>query len=431
MKKMTHAALLAAGAAIVTPRAIAGQRVRMDATDPKVLIEQIQAAVKEMRDVNDQRLKTIEAKVDPLDVEKLNALATTVTELQASLDAQAKQFAAARLGGGDVTPFQDPDYSKKFATYFRDGTGEAEIKAAQKTGIRAALSEGSSANGGYTTPVEWDRTITDALKLVSPIRQEAAVIQISTVGFSRVYNDRSVGSGWVGETASRPATTTPGLTSLTWAIGEIYANAAASQDLLDDSLIDISAWLTSEIEYEFARQEGIAFLSGDGTNKPNGLLTYVTGGANAATHPFGAITTTASGATGAITTDKVVDLVYSLPTMFQPNAKFFMNRASFGTIMKLKNGQGNYIWQPSFQAGQPSTLMAAPVVELPDMPAVATGNAALLYGDMRRTYLIVDRMGVRTLRDPYTNKPYVQFYTTKRVGGGVNNPQAMKAMVIA
>ena len=414
---------------ILMPRAIAG-RVKADVSDPKALIEQINAAVLEMREANDKRLSTIEAKTDPLDLQKIDAISATVLDLQAALERQSTQIAANRIGGGDFTPLVDADYSTKFSAYFRDGASEAEVKAAQKVGPRAALSEGSSANGGYTTPVEWDRTITDKLKLVSPMRQEAQIQNISTIGFSKVFNDRSVGSGWVGEVAARPATTTPTLSSLTWPVGEIYANAAASQDLLDDSLIDIAQWLTGEIEYEFARQEGIAFLSGDGVNKPVGLLTYVTGGTNALTHPFGAITSTPSGAVGGYTTDAIVSLIYSLPAMFQQNAKFYANRLSMAALMKLKNGQGNYIWQPAFQAGQPSTLMGAPIVDMPDMPAVASLNAALLYGDMQRTYLIVDRMGTRVLRDPYTNKPYVQFYTTKRVGGAVQNPEAMKAIVI-
>lgn len=416
---LMHLLAMSAGSGLIGVRAEA---------DPLSLLPQ---AFEAFKAEHTRQLDEIKAGIaDVVTAEKVDRIQATILDLQAVIDQQAKLLAAAKLAGGDFSPLADADYTGKFVAYFRDGVGEAEIKAAQKTGIRAALTEGSPANGGFTTPVEWDRTITDKLKLISPIRAEAQVQPISTVGFSKLFNDRAVGSGWVGETAARPATTNPGLTSLPWAIGEIYANPAASQDLLDDSLINVADWLGGEVEYEFSRQEGIAFLSGDGTNKPNGLLTYVTGGANAATHPFGAITTTASGAVGAFTTDAIITLIYALPAIFQANAKFFSNRLSMAAMMKLKNGQGNYIWQPSFQAGQPATLMGAPIVDLPDMPAVATGNAAMLYGDMKRTYLVIDRMGTRVLRDPYTNKPFVQFYTTKRVGGGVQNPEAMKAIVI-
>lgn len=214
-------------------------------------------------------------------------------------------------------------------------------------------------------------------------------------------------------------------------LGEIYANAAASQQLLDDSEIDIEAWLTGEIETEFSRQEGIAFLAGDGANKPYGLLTYVTGAANAGRHPWGDIKTVNSGAAAGFTTDAVVSTVYALPAMYEPNAKFFLNRSSLGAVRKLKDGMGNYIWQPTYVAGQPSTLVGRPVVDVPDMPNVAANNVAMLFGDMRETYLVIDRVGVRVLRDPYTNKPYICFYVTKRVGGGVQNPDAMKAVVIS
>jgi len=432
-KMLTKTALLAAGATIAPmPRAIAGARVRMDGNDPKALIEQIQAAVKEMRDTNDQRLQKIESKVDPLDVEKFDKISATVTELEGALNGINAKIAAAALNGAQTAQPADPEYTKQFASFVREGAHEAELKAAHRPGQpRAAMTEGSNADGGYTTPVEWDRTITGRLKLISPMRQNAQVQPISTAGFTRLFTDRAVGSGWVGETASRPATSTPQFTALTFGVGEIYANPAASQTLLDDSEIDIEAWLAGEVETEFERQESIAFLSGDGTNKPYGLLTYVTGAANAARHPWGDIKTTNSGAAAAFTTDPIVDLIYSLPAAYAPNAKFYSNRSSLGALRKLKDGQGNYIWQPTFVAGQPSTLAGYALVDMPDMPAVGAGNIALLFGDMARTYLIIDRMGVRVLRDPYTNKPYVSFYTTKRVGGGVQNPDAMKAMKIS
>jgi HK97 family phage major capsid protein len=386
-----------------------------------------------MRQHSEERLDTIEgtikAKVDPLDLTKFDTINASITELERTLDVVNAKIASDALNGGKPLA-ADPEYSDVFAKYFRTGDGENEVKAAQRTGPRAAMSEGVPADGGYTTPIEWDRSISGRLKLISPIRQNATVQPISKLGFTKLFTDRTVGSGWVGETAARPATSTPQFTALAFSLGEIYANAAASQDLLDDSEINIEQWLVGEIDTEFDRQEGIAFLSGDGTNKPFGLLTHVTGGANAARHPWGAILTTPSGAVGGIASDNLVTLQYALPAAYTPNAKFFMNRNSLGTIRKLKDGQGNYLWQPSFQAGVPATLGGYPVIDLPDMPAASTGNIALLFGDMAATYLVIDRMGTRVLRDPYTNKPYVCFYVTKRVGGGVVNPDAMKAMVI-
>jgi HK97 family phage major capsid protein len=292
--------------------------------------------------------------------------------------------------------------------------------------VKNAVDIGTPADGGYFAPVEWDRTVTEKLKQLSPIRANAQVIQITTNGFSRVYSDGIVGSGWVGETAARPATTTPGLSTLAFNTGEIYANPQITQIALDDIAIDLEQWIADEVDREFAIQENIAFLSGNGTNKPTGILNYVTGGANAATHPFGAILGTTVAGTAAVTTDEVLDLVYGLPSERNGNAKFYMNRGSLGKVRKLKDGQGNYIWQPTFQAGQPSTLQGYPVVEVPGMPAMTTGLVSILFGDMEATYLVIDRIGLRVLRDPYTNKPFVGFYTTKRVGGGVQNPEYMR-----
>jgi HK97 family phage major capsid protein len=373
-------------------------------------IEALATAFEAFKDAHDQKLAS---KIDDVVLDnKIEAINASLTEIETALN---EKIAAASLGNapGDMQP-TNPEYVNAFKAHMRRGE------------VQAAMSVGTAAEGGYLAPVEWDRTITNKLKQRSPIRENSQVITISGPGFSQVYNDGVVGSGWVGETAARPATTTPGLTSLAWAIGEIYANPQITQQALDDVAIDLEQWLADEVEGEFAIQENTAFLSGNGTNKPNGILTYVTGAANAATHPFGAITGTTVAGAAAVTTDEIVDLVYSLPSERNANAKFYMNRTSLGKLRKLKDGQGNYIWQPTFVAGEPSTLQGYPVVEVPGMPNMTTGLVSVLFGDMQATYLVVDRIGIRVLRDPFTNKPYVGFYTTKRVGGGVKNPEYMR-----
>lgn len=397
----------------VRPRAIVGM-VRADASDPKALIGQLNSAFEEFKKTHEAQ---VAAKVDDvLFNEKLSALNASMSGLESAIDEQAKQIAAARLGGaapGDMEP-TNPEYVSAFKAHMRRGD------------VSAAMSVGTAADGGYLAPVEWDRTITNKLKQLSPIRANAQVIQISGNGFSRVYNDGVIGSGWVGETAARPATTTPGLTSLTFATGEIYANPAITQTALDDVAINLEQWLADEVDGEFAIQENIAFLSGNGTNKPQGILNYVTGGTAAAVHPFGAITGATVAGAAAVTTDEVIDLVYSLPSERNANAKFYLNRSSLGKLRKLKDSTGQYIWQPTFVAGEPSTLAGYPVVEVPGMPNMTTGLVSILFGDMAATYLVIDRVGIRVLRDPYSNKPYVHFYTTKRVGGGVQNPEYMR-----
>ena len=170
-------------------------------------------------------------------------------------------------------------------------------------------------------------------------------------------------------------------------------------------------------------------MSGTGANgRPNGILTYVTGGANAAAHPYGAITLTNSGAATSVTADGIINLVHALPSAFLQNAQFAMNRDTMRAVRLLKDTTNQYLWQPSYQAGTPSTLAGYAVNEVAAMPNLAAASRSVLFGDFKRSYLIVDRVGVRLLRDPFTNKPYVMFYTTKRVGGGLLNPESMKCL---
>jgi HK97 family phage major capsid protein len=399
------------------PRAVLGAKVRADASDPKAMITEIKAAFEDFKKANDEKLK---AKVDDVVMtEKVDRINTAVGEFQKVIDDLNAKIAAAGLGGGVIGDIPgDPEYVQSFKAHMRKGD------------ISAAMQKGTAEDGGYLAPVEWDRSITGKLKQVSPIRANARVISISSAGFKKNFTDRAVGSGWVGETASRPATSTPQIGQLDFPLGEIYANPGISQQLLDDSAIDLEAWLGDEVDIEFSRQEGIAFLSGNGVNKPHGILTYVAGAANAARHPWGPIAVVKSGSAAAITADGFLDLFYSVPSEYRAGAKLFTNRQSQAAMRKLKDGQGNYLWQPSFAAGQPATLGGETIVEIPDMPAIAADAIAALYGNMEATYLVVDRIGIRVLRDPFTNKPFVHFYTTKRVGGGLFNPEPMRALQI-
>lgn len=389
-------------------------------------LDDIVVAFEAFKKTHTDELTEIKAgKTDVLTTDKLETINKQIEELTTAVDDQAKIVAAAKLGDGAVIgDIQgDPEYSKGFKAFMRRGEkGIVEFEA--------AMSKGVDSEGGLLAPIEWDRTIGEKLKRISPMRANSRVITISVAGFKKYFGDRNVGSGWVGETASRPATTTPTIGVVDFTPGEIYANPAITQQLLDDAAVDLEQWLGDEVDTEFARQEGIAFISGDGVNKPYGILQYVTGGAAAARHPYGAIQVVNSGAAATLTGDGIIDFMYDLPSEFEPNAKLYINRSSLRVARKLKDGQGNYLWQPAYTAGEPQTVNGAPIVQMPDMPVVAAGNIAALYGDMEATYLVIDRVGIRVLRDPYTNKPFVHFYTTKRVGGGVHNPEPMRALKI-
>ncbi|MBR0551737.1 phage major capsid protein [Stakelama marina] len=358
--------------------------------------------------------------------------------LESFLDAQAKQTAADKLGGGGgigTLRAADPDYSATFANYFRSGVSEEAVRTAQATGeraqIMASMQSGSESDGGYLAPVEWDRQIGQAQRIRSPLRRLCDVRVTTTGAYSTLWKLTGPGSGWVGETASRPATSTPTFASITFGHGEIYANPAITQRLLDDGAINVQEWLATEVSEEFDKQEGIAFISGDGSNKPYGLLGYAVGGAHEGQHPGGAIQVDASGDAATVTVDGLVDFTYQLPAPYRQNAAWLMNSQTAATIAKMKDADGNFIWRESLAAGQPATLLGRRVEIDENMPNIAADALPILFGDFQAGYVINDRQGVRVLRDPFTNKPFVHFYTTKRVGGGLKDPNAIRALKIA
>lgn len=385
----------------------------------KALIEGVQTAFAQFKAEHTKQLEEIKANKSGADQEaKLQKINADLDRLQKETEDAHTKIASAQMGAGGKA-LRDKEYTDSFNAHMRKGD------------VQAALNKGTADEGGYLTPVEWDRTITDKLREESPMRQLAQVQPTSKAGWKKLFNMGGTGSGWVGETAARPETATPVLAELGFGHGEIYANPAATQQILDDAEINIEAWLASEVQAEFAEQEGVAFISGDGVNKPAGILTYVTGGSNAAKHPFGAIKAINSGAAADISSDAVLDLIYGLPKKYRQGAQFLTNNLTIAKVRKLKDGQGNYLWQPSAQAGQPATLHGYGLAEDENMPDVAANALPILFGDFKRGYLIIDRMGIRVLRDPYTKKPYVLFYTTKRVGGGVQNPECLRALQVA
>lgn len=420
MKHYSADAFASSTALTPIPRAVLHARPRADASDPKKLLAELHQAFEAFKAENNEQVSALKkGQEDVVKAEKVERINATIAELQAAVDQANVKLAAFEMGAGQ-RKLRDAEYSDSFNAYFRKGD------------VKAALNKGTAGEGGYFAPVEWDRTVTDRLVQVSAMRQIAQVQQISGTSFSKLFNARGMGSGWVGETAARPETTTPTIGTLNYATGEIYANPAATQQFLDDAEVNAEEWIAGEVETEFAYQEGIAFVSGNGTNKPNGFLTYATGAANAAAHPWGAILIPVTAAAVAtVTGDELLSLVGALPQEYNGDARFVMNRASQFVIRKLKDSNDNYLWQPSFQAGQPATLLGYPITEMPAMPTMAAGAIPIAFGDFRRGYLVVDRMGIRVLRDPYTNKPYVMFYSTKRVGGGLLNPDVIKVLKMA
>ena len=240
-------------------------------------------------------------------------------------------------------------------------------------------------------------------------------------------------TGWVAETAARPQTGAPQLSELSFPTMELYAMPAATQGLLDDAAVDIEAWLAGEVDMVFAEQEGDAFIRGDGVNKPKGFLAYDSVADSG--WSWGSLGYLATGAAGGFASsgpsDVLISAVYALKEGHRQNATFLMNRKTQGEIRKFKDADGNYLWRPPASAGQAATLMGFPVAEGEEMPDIAANALSIAIGDFRSGYLVVDRTGIRVLRDPYSAKPYVLFYTTKRVGGGVQNFEAIKLVKFA
>jgi HK97 family phage major capsid protein len=294
-----------------------------------------------------------------------------------------------------------------------------------------ALGTTSDADGGFAVPEELDRNIIQLEHDMSPMRQVCNQITISTSDFKRLVNLGGAGSGWVGEAAPRPATNTPTLAQIAATMGEIYANPQATQTSLDDIFYDVEGWLSSEVAREFSEKEGSAFLMGDGSNKPKGILAHTLALTGDASRDFGTIQKIHSGAAGDFTTDNLLSLVHSLKKAYRNGAQWMLAGTTLHKLRTFKDSQGNYLWVPGIQAGQSSSLIGYGISENEDMPTTAADANALMFGNFERTYTIVDRTGTRVLRDPFTNKPNVGFYTTKRVGGMLTDSNAVKVLTLS
>ncbi len=349
------------------------------------------------------------------------ALRSEVEEVKGRIEKAGRAAVRPMLGGAvdagrDLAGFIDG--------YVRTGR-ETELKA---------LSGTVGADGGFAIPQQIDAMIARRLVEISPIRGLASVVRTGTSGFRRLVSTGGAASGWVSETGARPETASPTLAEIVPPSGELYANPSATQAMLDDAAFDVEGWLANEIATEFARAEGAAFVNGTGVNQPRGFLAAPTSTAGDAARAFGSLQFIGSGnATGfdASPEAKLIDLVFQLKAPLRQGAAWVMNSATLAVIRKLKTSDGAFLWQPGLIEGQPDRLLGYPVVEAEDMPDVAAGAFPIAFGNFRAGYLIAERQQTTILRDPYTNKPYVQFYATRRVGGQVMDSDAIKLLRIA
>ncbi|HWE78010.1 MAG TPA: phage major capsid protein [Pseudolabrys sp.] len=385
-------------------------------------------AFEAFKDTNDERLAKRDG--DVLLEQKLARIGETIDAQARRLDEITLKASRPALGQESHARLRTgaPEHKAAFEAYVR--TGESGNLRALEV---KAMTIGSNPDGGYLVPPEIEATIGQRLTAISPIRNIAGQRTISSNVYKKPFMTTGPAVGWVGESDARTQTASPVLDELVYPAMELYAMPAATASLLEDSAVNIDQWIAQEVEQVFAQQEGAAFVAGDGNNKPKGFLSYtaVDNGA----WSWGNIGYVASGAAGAFAatspSDELVDLVYAVKAGYRQNGMFVMNRKTQAAVRKFKDTTGQYLWQPPAVAGGKASLMTFPVIEAEDMPDIAANSLSIAFGDFNRGYLVVDRAGVSVLRDPYSSKPYVLFYTTKRVGGGVQDFDAIKVLKFA
>ncbi len=383
-------------------------------------------AFEAFKETNEERVAQIERRMGPdvVTTDRLTRIEDAIDTHRRAVDeltlkAQRPHLSSAVRSGVGL------QHKAAFEGYIRQGEQRALRGLEEK-----ALSASVGPDGGFTVPPEIEAGINRAVRTLSPIRAIAGVRQISSNVYSKPFMTAGPVTGWVGETAPRPETASPVIAALSFPTMELYAMPSATQALLDDSAVNIDQWIADEVRVAFADQEGTAFVTGDGIAQPKGFLSYTK--VAAANWVWGSTGYLATGVAGAFAatapTDRLIDLTFAVKAGYRANGTFVMNRATQSAIRKFKDNNNNYIWQPPAKAGDAPLLLGYPVAECEDMPNIGTDTFAIAFGDFARGYLVVDRVGVRILRDPYSSKPYVLFYTTKRVGGGIQDFDAIKLL---
>lgn len=315
-------------------------------------------------------------------------------------------------------------HQKAFNSYLRSGEDE---------GLRGleidskSMSTAVNADGGYLVDPQTSETVSSILNSTASIRSISSVVHVEATSYDVLIDTTDVGAGWADETTATAETATPQIDRITIPLHELSALPKASQRLLDDSAFDIESWLAGRIADKFARAEADAFINGDGVDKPTGILTQTI--VDNASWSWGELGYVASGAAGDLSdVDAIVDLVYALGAQYRANASFVMNSKTAGLVRKMKDSDGRFMWSDGLAAGEPARLMGYPVVVAEDMPDAAADSMSIAFGDFNAGYTVAERPDLRVLRDPFSAKPHVLFYATKRVGGDVSDYAAIKLM---
>lgn len=415
-------------------------------------IDELGKANKEFRDANDERLKALEkgdtAKARELDekLDKIHVDLAKASNLKDGIDRverymeevkERQELLEAKFGAPGISKIDKAErsqiqvFEKALRQQFGDPALNNELKQAERLVMEAkAITTTAGPSGGFAVPEEISRAIEKLERKLSPVRDLVRVTPIGTSDYKRLINLGGAASGWVGEDDTRTATGTPILREVTPTHGELYAYPQASEWSLDDAFFSIEQWLRDETAEEFAYQEGVAVISGDGTKKPTGMLNTApvatADGASplraAAAYQFVA----AANSPAAIDGDSLIDLVYAVNRRYRSNGRWTFNSLTAAAIRKLKDSNGAYHWQPGLSMGEPSTLLGYPTSVWEDMQDVGAGNHPVAFGDFQRAYELVDRVGMRITVDQVTNPGFVKYYIRRREGGIPMNNDAVK-----
>jgi len=318
-------------------------------------------------------------------------------------------------------------HQKAFEAYVRSGDDDA-LRGLELEG--KAMSTAVAGDGGYLVDPQTASAIQSVLNSNACIRSIASVVNVEATSYDVLIDRTDTGLGWANEVDPTAETGTPAIERITIPLHELSALPKVSQRLLDDSAFDIESWLSGRIADKFSRAEAAAFVNGDGVDKPTGFLTYAT--AENGTESWGELGHIVTGVDGGFDAndpaDAIVDLVYGLGAPYRANGTFVMNSKTAGAVRKLKDADGRFLWSDGLAAGEPARLMGYPVLIAEDMPDISTGSASIAFGDFAAGYTVAERPDLRILRDPFSAKPHVLFYATKRVGGDVSDFNAIKVL---
>lgn len=327
------------------------------------------------------------------------------------------------------------EYKSAFLQFLRSPDDHKAAQEVYELSRKAADTQtATAASGGFALPEVISADIAKQVQDISPIRQISRVVSVGTPDYKELVNLNGFGTEWVGETDTRSQTNTPDLGEVAPTFGEIAAKPEATRHSLEDLFFDVEAWLRDSAVEQFAIAEGVAFISGNGTNKPTGFLNGTPVATADASRTFGTLQYIPTGAASALSSnpfDEMYDIKYTLKAGYRAASRWVMNSLTLAAFAKVRDNDGQYLLQPAVTADTPDVMLGSPVTIAEDMPDIASDSFPVAFGDFNRGYLIADRVGMGIVRDNVTKPGYIRYIMFKRVGGKLKDTNAIKLLKVA